>query len=140
MVRQTPGEALRLPSNTFVRLSKELPNFRTLVLRYALCLLHEIARTAACNRLHSVEQRLARWLMLCSHRTATDSFPLTHEALASMLAARRPFITRTARALQQAGIIQYTRGTLRIVDRDRLAAISCEDLAAIEQEYARLLG
>ena len=140
MVCQVPGEAVRVPSRTFVQLSQRLPTFRRLLLRYALCLLHEVARTAACNRLHTVEQRLARWLLLCSDQAATGSYPLTHESLARMLGARRPYVSQMARALQQAGVIQYHRGTLRILDRAGLEAVSCEDYRATQQEYARLLG
>jgi CRP-like cAMP-binding protein len=140
MVCHLAGEAARLPASTFVQLSDELPHFRRLLLRYALCLLYEVARTAACNRLHTVEQRLARWLLLCSDQIAAEVFPLTHESLARMLGARRPFVTRTARSLQQSHVIQYHRGSLRILDREALEAVACEDYRATQQEYARLLG
>jgi CRP-like cAMP-binding protein len=140
IVCQIPGNAARLPAATFVELNHALPSFRRLLFRYALCLFHEVARTAACNRLHSVEQRLARWLLLCSDRVGADVFPLTHESFARMLGARRPFITRIARALQEEGLIQYGRGTVRIVDRERLKLVACEDYNATQQEYARLLG
>jgi CRP-like cAMP-binding protein len=140
MVCQVPGEAGRMPAASFTSLLEELPGFRRVVLRYALGLLHEVSRTAACNSLHSVEQRLARWLLLCSDRVGSNEFPLTHEALAQMLGARRPFISRKARALQEAGVIRYSRGAMRLLDRGRLAGIACEDYAATEQEYDRLLG
>lgn len=140
MMCQVPGEAARVPSATFVELTHQLPMFRRLLLRYSLCLLHEVARTAACNRLHTVEQRLARWLLLASEKLAADTYPLTHESLARTLGARRPYVTRMARGLQQAGIIQYHHGTLRILDRAGLEAVSCEDYRATQQEYARLLG
>jgi CRP-like cAMP-binding protein len=109
-------------------------------MRFGLCLFHEVARTAACNRLHTVEQRLARWLLECSDRATTDVYPLTHRELAQMLGVRRSYVTRTAFALQQSGFIDYHRGTLRIVDRHALEAIACEDYAAIQQEYLRLLA
>jgi CRP-like cAMP-binding protein len=140
MLCQVPGEAARLTSQTFIELTDRLPSFRRRLLRYALGLLHEVARTAACNRLHSVEQRLARWLLLCGDQVEADAFPLTHEALARALGARRPYITRVARVLQQSGVIQYHRGTLRILDRGRLEAVSCEDYRDTRREYTRLLG
>jgi CRP-like cAMP-binding protein len=140
MVCQVPGDAVRLTAQTFVELNHKLPNFRRLLLRYSLCLFHEVARTAACNRLHTIEQRLARWLLLCGDQLAADVYPLTHESLAHMLGARRPYVSRTARALQQAGVIQYRRGMLRILDRAGLEAVACEDYRATQQEYSRLLG
>jgi CRP-like cAMP-binding protein len=140
MICQVPGEAMRLARSAFEQLLEELPTFRGLVMRFALCLFHEVARTAACNRLHTVEQRLARWLLECSHRATTDVYPLTHLELAQMLGVRRSYVTRTAVALQQSGLIDYHRGMLRIVDRRALEAIACEDYAAIQQEYSRLLA
>jgi CRP-like cAMP-binding protein len=140
MVCQVRGEAARVSANKFLELSDRLRTFRRLLLRYSLCLLHEVSRTAACNHLHSVEQRLARWLLLCSDQVAADAYPLTHESLARMLGARRPYVSRTARSLRQAGLIQYSRGTLRITDRAGLEAVACEDYRATQQEYMRLLG
>jgi CRP-like cAMP-binding protein len=140
MVCHVPGEALRLSATAFQSVMHELPNFRRLLLRYTLCLFHEVARTAACNRLHTVEQRLARWLLVCSDKVLADVYPLTHESLAHMLGARRPFITQTARSLQAEGLIQYHRGTLRILNRAGLEALSCEDYRATQQEYTRLLA
>jgi CRP-like cAMP-binding protein len=139
MVCQISGEAARLASPTFVQLVDELPSFRRRVKRYTLGLLNEVARTAACNRLHSVEQRLARWLLLSRDRVGADVFPITHESLAHMLGARRPFVTRTASRLQQAGLIRYGRGAVRILDADALEAVACEDYQVTRREYARLL-
>jgi CRP-like cAMP-binding protein len=139
LICRVPGQAARLAATTFATLIDELPNFRRLLLRYTLSLFHEVARTAACNRLHTVEQRLARWLLVCSDKVRADVYPLTHEVLARLLGARRPFVTRTARALQASGLIQYRRGTMRIADRAGLEAVSCEDYRATQQEYRRLL-
>ncbi|MGI8550552.1 MAG: Crp/Fnr family transcriptional regulator [Dehalococcoidia bacterium] len=140
MVCQVPGTAARLPRSTFLRASKELPTFRRVMLRYALALFYQVARQAACNRLHSVEQRLARWLLLCRDRVGSDVFPLTHETLAGMLGTGRPFMTETASGLEHAGLIQHRRGVIRIVDGRGLEAIACEDYGASEIEYDRLLG
>ncbi len=140
MVCQVAGEALRMPVTPFIHLAKELPGFRRRLLRYTLGLLNEITRTAACNRLHSVQQRLARWLLLCRDRVGVDSFPMTQESLASMLGARRPFVSQTANSLKRAELIQYQRGTIRILDPAGLQAVACEDYWETDQEWARLFG
>jgi CRP-like cAMP-binding protein len=140
MACQVPGAALRMPAGSFMRFARELPAFRRLLLRYALGLLHEAARTALCNGLHSVEQRLARWLLLCSARVGADTFPITHESLAHMLGVIRPFVTLTASGFQAAGLIEYQRGMMHILDRARLEAIACEDYRAVLDEYARLVA
>lgn len=140
MVSQIAGQAARLATPIFADLSRQLPTFRRLLLRYSLCLFHEVARTAACNRLHSVEQRLARWLLLTGDQVESDTYPLTQETLARMLGARRPYVSSTAHALLQAGFIRYRRGTVRILDRAGLESVACEDYRATQQEYARLLG
>jgi CRP-like cAMP-binding protein len=140
MVCQMSGSAARLPVSTFINSSKELPTLRHLVSNYTLALFYQVARTAACNRLHSVEQRLARWLLLCRDRIGADVFPLTHETLAGMLGTGRPFMTAKASSLQRAGLIEHRRGVIRILDGPGLQAVACEDYQAIEQEYSRLLG
>jgi CRP-like cAMP-binding protein len=140
MVCQIPGVAGRLPSATFVQLVKDLPAFRHRLLRYALCLFHEIARTAACNGLHSVEQRLARWLLLSRDRTESDRLPITRESLAQVLGARRPFVTRVARGLERAGLIQSGRGRVTIVNARGLEALACEDYELTVREYVNRLG
>jgi CRP-like cAMP-binding protein len=140
MVCQVAGGALRMPTGRFASLAHELPVFRRLLLRYALGLLHEAARTAACNGLHSVEQRLARWLLLCCNRVGANTFPVTHESLAHMLGVGRPFVTQTVGGLEHAGLIQHERGVLHIVDRAGLEAVSCEDYRTVQEEYTRLLA
>jgi CRP-like cAMP-binding protein len=140
IVCQVAGEALRMPTADCTRFAQLLPTFRRRLARYALALLHEAARTAACNGLHSVEQRLARWLLLCCARVGASSFPVTHESLAQMLGVSRPFVTQTAGGLVDAGLIEHQRGVMRIIDRAGLAAIACEDYRAVEDAYTRLLA
>jgi CRP-like cAMP-binding protein len=140
MVCQLRGQAARLRPAVFLDAVKELPMLRQVVLRYTLALINQLARTAACNRLHSVEQRLARWLLLCRDRAAGDDLGLTHELLARMLGTGRPFVTQTAQSLQEAGLIEYRRGRIRIIDRPGLEAAACEDYRATTDEYRRLLG
>jgi CRP-like cAMP-binding protein len=140
MVCHIPGEAGRMKVQQFMHLADELPSFRRQLLRYGLWLFHEAARTAACNRLHTVQERLARWLLLCGDQAGSDVYPLTHETLARMIRARRPYITRTLRDLKLAGLVQYRYGMLRILDRTRLHGRACEDYQTTLQVYSHLLG
>ena len=103
-------------------------------------MLTQIAQSVACNRLHVVEQRMCRWLLITHDRTGADSFPLTQDFLSQMLGVRRPSVTVVAGALQRAGIIEYHRGRLTIRDRGRLEAASCECYGIVREEYDRLLG
>ena len=97
-----------------------------LVTRYANALVGFIMQSTACNAVHSVEQRLARWLLTARDRMDNDSFPLTHEFIATMLGTTRPTVTVVAGILQKAGLIEYHRGHVTILDRERLEAASCE--------------
>src|ERR1700737_4872588 len=87
----------------------------------------QLTRTAGCNRLHSVEERCARWLLMGRERVGRDTFPLTHEGLASLLGVRRASVTEAAGVLQGQGIIEYHRGSITILDPQRLEAAACED-------------
>ena len=100
--------------------------FYELVTRYANALVGFIMQSTACNAVHSVEQRLARWLLMAQDRMASDDFPLTHEFIAMMLGATRPTVTVVAGTLQKAGLIAYHRGHVTILERERLEAASCE--------------
>jgi CRP-like cAMP-binding protein len=100
--------------------------FQHLVTRYAQALVGVIMQSTACNAVHSVEQRLARWLLLAHDRVGESEFPLTQEFVAMMLGASRPTVTIVAGTLQKAGLITYQRGHLTIVDRGKLEAASCE--------------
>ena len=113
---------------------------QSLLLRYTQALHTQVSQTAACNRLHKVESRLARWLLSVSDRMQSDQFPLTQEFIAQMLGCRRPGVTEAAGTLSQAGMIRYTRGRITILNREDLAATSCECYGVIKDEYARLLG
>ncbi len=97
-----------------------------LVTQYTSALVGFIMQSTACNAVHSVEQRLARWLLMAQDRMASDDFPLTHEFIAMMLGATRPTVTVVAGMLQKAGLITYHRGHVTILDRERLEAASCE--------------
>lgn len=100
--------------------------FHELMAHYAQALFGFVAQSTACNAVHSVEQRLARWLLMARDRMGTDEFPLTQEFAAMMLGASRPTVTLVASTLQKAGLITYHRGHVAIVDGERLEAASCE--------------
>ena len=100
--------------------------FYELMAPYEQALFAFVAQSTACNAIHSVEQRLARWLLMAQDRMASDEFPLTQEFVAMMLGASRPTVTVVAGTLQKAGLIKYRHGSVTIVDREHLEAASCE--------------
>jgi CRP-like cAMP-binding protein len=132
------GDAIRLPTT---RLQHEFmrpgPLQRSL-LRYTQALLTQVSQTAVCNRLHSVEQRLCRWLLLCHDRTNRSDLFMTQELIASMLGGRRESVTVAAGYLQDAGLIRYCRGHIVILNRNGLEANACECYRVVEDEFDRL--
>ena len=114
--------------------------FRTAVLRYVAALLDLGAQTAACNRLHNIEQRCARWFLMALDRVQGDVLPMTHEFLASMLGVRRAGITETAGELQRSGLIRNHRGEVTVVDRPGLEAAACECYGLDHARLLRLLA
>jgi CRP-like cAMP-binding protein len=141
-VVQIPGEISVMEAGAFRRLTESESGsaLRTLVHRYSQALLGQIAQAGACSRLHSVDQRCARWLLMSHDRVGDDEFPITHESLADMLGVRRATVTTAASVLQRSGFIGYRRGRLRIVDRRGLESASCECYGTIRSEYERLIG
>lgn len=113
---------------------------QSLLLHYTQALLTQASQTAACNRLHTVEERLARWLLTVSDRIQSDQFLLTQEFIAQMLGTRRSGVTVAAGTLSQAGLLRYTRGKITIIDRESLESTACECYGVIKDEFARLLG
>jgi CRP-like cAMP-binding protein len=103
-------------------------------------MLNQISQTTACNQVHSVEQRMCRWLLMTHDRVGADEFHLTQELLAQMLGVRRPSVTVAAGRLQKAGLIQYQRGRIRIADRARLEGASCGCYERVRQDIDRLLA
>jgi CRP-like cAMP-binding protein len=100
--------------------------------------MNQLARTAGCNRVHSVDQRCARWLLMSQDRVGRDQFPLTHEFLARMLGVRRASVSQAAEGLQRAGLIEYRQGWIHIVDRARLEQQACEDYRLSRAAYDQL--
>jgi CRP-like cAMP-binding protein len=125
-VIQVPGEGYRLPAKQLFELCKAYDVFRRALFGYSAFKLHLASRSVACVSFHSVGQRLARWLLFAHDRAGKDEFRLTHEALSALLAATRPRITEAASKLKAESIIGYRRGMVRILDRRRLEAASCE--------------
>jgi CRP-like cAMP-binding protein len=123
---QIAGSARRLPFAVLEKLFVNSPQMHASVLEYVQSGNVNAAQLAACNALHTVEQRLARWLLMVQDRMQSDTYALTHEVLANMLVAHRPTISVAASALQKQGLISYRHGTIRIVDREGLQATACE--------------
>jgi CRP-like cAMP-binding protein len=138
-IAQIPGEAILLDAAEFLEVSNAGGPFQAVLMRYTQALITQIAQAAACNRLHSVEQRCARWLLMTHDRVEGDCFELTQEFLSQMLGTGRQAVNEAAQALQNRGLIAYTRGTLSVVDRPGLEAASCECYATIRGEFDRLL-
>lgn len=113
--------------------------FYNRAVRYSQALLAQVMQITACNGLHSAEERCCRWLLMTSDRVASDEFQLTHEFVAAMLGVRRPTVTVIMGGLHQAGLIQYRRHSIRIVDRKRLEAGCCECYEAVNGYYRNLL-
>ena len=138
---QVPGTATRIRAAAFPEAMRACPGLHRLLLRYTQALLSQVARSAACNRAHSIEERCARWMLMTHDRVDGDeSFPLTQEFLAQMLGVRRSGVTVAAGMLQKAGLIRYSRGLVRVVDREGLQAASCPCYDAVRAEFDRLLG
>jgi hypothetical protein len=121
----------RIDALTFVNEVEADPRLRELVNDYVRALFGEIAQAAACNRLHSNEERLSRWLLMSHDRVGTDEFAVTHELLGQILGSRRATVTLSAERLRAAGLIRYYRGRVTIVDRVGLEAAACECYRAI---------
>jgi CRP-like cAMP-binding protein len=137
VVVQIPGTALRMNAALCKAAFEQRSAFRAIAHKFVNSFLNLSAQTAACNRLHSVEQRCARWLLMASDRTRSDIMPVTHEFLASMLGARRTGVTAIARKLRRAGLIDYRHGRITIIDHEGLEAVACECYAI---DHARLHG
>jgi len=136
---QVPGAAWKMPADIFRSLLERSGTFRGFLNRYLQAYVNMLGQLAACNRLHSVYERCARWLLMTQDRVGTECFPLTHEFLAIMLGSRRSSVTVAAAALQRVGFIHYSHGTITIVDRPGLEATTCECYKATTDQFGDLL-
>ncbi|PSO76872.1 MAG: Crp/Fnr family transcriptional regulator [Cyanobacteria bacterium QH_3_48_40] len=145
---QIPGQAfVQIPGNTF-RMTTEVfkekvtpdTTLYALLQRYTQALFNQISQSAACNSLHSIEQRCCRWLLMSHDRMDSDQFLLTQEFLAQMLGVRRASVNNVATSLRNMGLIDYNRGYITVRDRAGLESTACKCYAHIRGEYERLLG
>lgn len=126
------GEALRMDARILKEQFARCSPFQRILLRYTEALIAQISLTAACNRIHKLEKRLCRWLLLIHDRATSDEFVMTQEFIANMLGGRRETVTVAAGHLQDAGLIHYTRGRLKIIDRAGLESSVCECYRPVE--------
>jgi CRP-like cAMP-binding protein len=139
-VVQVAGHAYRLERHLLLQEFNRAGLMQRLLLRYTQALMTQVTQTAACNRHHSVEQRLCRWLLLACDRSAGRDLVMTHELVAGMLGVRREGVTEVAGKLQQAGCISYRRGHIAVLDRPGLESRACECYAVVRKEMDRLLS
>ena len=137
---QSAGHAFRLPSKALQSAFGLGGTFQNLLLRYTQYLMTQISQTAVCNRLHSVEQQLCRWLLINHDLLHTNKLVMTHELIANMLGVRREGVSIAAGHLQQKGLIHYVRGTITMLDRAALESTVCECYQVVKDEYDRILG
>ena len=136
---QIADSAWRMAAAVFKREIESNGELSDLTRRYSQALFAQVAQTAACNRMHPIVERLARWLLLMQDRKQSDTLQLTHEFIATMLGARRAGVTLAAGRLQAANIIRYNRGKVVVLDRKKLEGASCECHRIVRDEYDRLL-
>ena len=139
-VVQSAGYAFRLKRSILKTEFERGGPFQYLLLRYTQALITQMAQTAVCNRHHSVEQQLCRWLLLSLDRLPSNELAMTQELIANMLGVRREGVTEAAGKLQSAGLIQYSRGKITVLDRPKLEARVCECYAVVKRETDRLLS
>jgi CRP-like cAMP-binding protein len=137
---QVPGIGLRMKANVFRDELDRSGAMRATMLRYAHALFNQVAQSAACAALHSLEQRCCRWMLMTRDRMQSDEFLLTQEFLAMMLGVRRAGVTVAASGLRRAGLIDYKRASVTIIDRRGLEQRSCECYGVSKREFDRLLG
>jgi CRP-like cAMP-binding protein len=137
---QVPGDVLVMDAETFSGKHSAGGAFTSVIQRYTQAFVTQLGQQVACNGLHSIEERCARWLLLTNDRVGADEFPLTQEFLSQMLGVRRPSVTVVAGILQQAGFIRFRRGRVTILDRQGLESAACECYRVLREVFDRLLG
>jgi CRP-like cAMP-binding protein len=138
-VVQSAGSAYRLSSKVLKREFEHSGPLQHLLLRYTQALITQMAQTAVCNRHHSVDQQLCRWLLLSLDRLPSNQLTMTQELIANMLGVRREGVTEAAGKLHKLGVIRYARGQITVLDRPRLEQLCCECYAVVRKESDRLL-
>jgi CRP-like cAMP-binding protein len=140
VVCQSAGRGWSMNSTAFLRVVPSCPRLRQVLQHYALALMNQMARSSACNRMHDLNQRLARWLLLLHDRVPGDELLLTQELLSEMLGVRRPSVSLAAQTLQHAGLIRYQWGHISVLNRRRLEDAACNDYQQTVDEYEQVLG
>lgn len=138
-IAQSAGSAYRISCQKFKEEFSRHTEMHILLLRYTQALITQMAQTAVCNRHHSIDQQLCRWMLLSLDRLPSNNLVMTQELIANMLGARRESVTEAAGSLQKRGIISYQRGHIKVLDRVRLEQLSCECYAVVKKETDRLL-
>jgi CRP-like cAMP-binding protein len=136
---QSGGEGFRIAADKFKKEFNRSSAVLHLLLRYTQALITQMAQTAVCNRHHTLDQQLCRWLLLSLDRLQSDKLVMTQKLIADMLGVRREGVTEAALKLQEAGLIHYMRGHITVLDRNELEKRSCECYAVVKKEYDRLL-
>jgi CRP-like cAMP-binding protein len=137
-VIQITGDGFRVKIAALRDILDSAPDLQLILSRYGVVQGLQVAQTAACNRLHNTQQRLARWLLMTQDRVASESLPITHDFLATMLGTDRPSVSSAAGVLQKKKMITYTRGAVQIVNRKKLEGAACECYEAIQQYNGQL--
>lgn len=135
---QVEGEAFRITAQSFREVVSESAHMERIFLRYTMALFNQVAQSVACNRLHSLEERCARWLLITHDRVDGNEFKLTQEFLSYMLGVHRPAVTLAAGLLQEAGFIHYSRGNITVTDRAGLEGAACGCYQATRDDYDKL--
>lgn len=137
-VAQSKGFAYRMPSDELKAEFNNHAEVRVLMLRYTQALITQMSQTAVCNRHHTIDQQLCRWLLLSLDRLSGNQLTMTQELIANMLGVRREGVTEAASKLQKLGVIEYHRGHITVINRPKLEALSCECYAVVKRESDRL--
>jgi CRP-like cAMP-binding protein len=139
-VAQVPGLAVRMPASVLLDEWKQNESLRNVLLKYTQAYIGQLSQNVACNRLHDVHQRLARWLLESRERIQSDELRLTHQFLGEMLGVRRATVSELARPFRDSGAIEWGRNSIQIIDVEKLKQTSCECYEVIRNESDRLLG
>jgi CRP-like cAMP-binding protein len=137
---QLPGDAIKIAADALKLEFDRNTEMRDTMLRYTQAFMAQISQNVACNRLHEIDQRFARWLLEVCDRVQSDEFLLTHEFMSDMLGTRRASVTDAAAKLKRKGVIETTRSNIKIRNLTALEKISCECYSTLKEEYDRLLG
>jgi hypothetical protein len=135
---QIAGNGYKIKAKRLLEQFENSPTLRKSTNSYIQACLMQTAQTAACNRLHDIAERLARWLLMCHDRMESDSFYITHEFLGHMLGTPRSTVTLAAGILQKAGLVSYSRGKINIRDRQGLEKVSCECYSMLRKQFEEL--